>query len=80
MSKKNKIDSKEDKKLDTWLPIGAVIGSILSVAYNNIMFLAIGTIGGLLLDTLIGCISSEEDRKIEFKKENKNKSKSKKNK
>lgn len=79
MSKKNKIDSKEDKNL-TWLPIGAVIGSILSVAYNNIMFLAIGAIGGLLLDTLIGCIRSEEDRKIEFKKENKNKSKSKKNK
>ena len=72
--KKNKSvgESKEDKALGTWLPIGVMVGTlvgcILSFNYNDMMFIGYGSIGGLLLGTMIGSILSEGNIKIEFKK------------
>jgi len=57
-------ETKEDKAIGTWLPIGVaigtVIGSILSFTMENIMFLALGTSGGLILGVFIGSIVAEK--------------------
>ena len=72
--KKNKIivETKEDKAFVTWLPIGVMagtlVGCILSFYFDDMMFIGYGSVGGLLLGTLIGSILSEGDIKIELKK------------
>ena len=56
--------------------VGTLVGCILSFNYNDMMFIGYGSIGGLLLGTMIGSILSEGNIKIEFKK-SKRKSKKK---
>ena len=72
--KKNKsiVETKEDKAIGTWMPIGVMIGTvvgcILSFKYDDMMFIGYGSVGRLLLGTIVGSILSEGDIKIEFKK------------
>ncbi len=72
--KKNKssVETKEDKVIGIWMPIGVMIGTvvgcILSFKYDDMMFMGYGSVGGLLLGTIVGSILSEGDIKIEFKK------------
>ncbi|MBQ9834011.1 MAG: hypothetical protein IJO33_02330 [Bacilli bacterium] len=72
--KKNKsiVETKEDKAIGTWMPIGVMIGTvvgcILSFKYDDMMFIGYGSVGGLLLGIIVGSILSEGDIKIEFKK------------
>ena len=81
MSKKNKniVETKEDKAIGTWIPIGVMIGTavgcILSFKYDDMMFIGYGSVGGLLLGTIIGSVLSEGDIKIEFKKSKRKKKK-----
>lgn len=69
---KNIIETKEEKALGTWLSIGVMVGTlvgcILSFNYDDMMFIGYGSVGGLLLGTIIGSILSEGNIKIEFKK------------
>ena len=72
--KKNKsiVETKEDKAIGTWMPIGVMIGTvvgcILSFKYDDMMFIGYGSVGGLLLVTIVRSILLEGDIKIEFKK------------
>lgn len=70
---KDNLDSKEEKALNTYIPIGVmigiVIGMVLSFANNNIIFLGGGATAGLLIGTLLGTIATE---KIEITKKEKN--------
>lgn len=73
MKKSKKIrETKEDKSLNTWLPIGLMFGSaigmILTFKYDDIMYLTYCTTGGLLLSLLLSSILSADNIKIEFKK------------
>ena len=60
--KKNKsiVETKEDKAIGTWMPIGVMIGTvvgcILSFKYDDMMFIGYGSVGGLLLGTIVGSI------------------------
>ena len=58
---------KEDKYIEKYLPfgvmIGVVVGSILGIALDNMMYLAYGSCGGLLLGVIIGAIASEGKKK-----------------
>ena len=69
---KKKID-KEEKALNTWIPIGLMIGTmvgiILSSKFNNVLYFG-GITGGLLIGTLLGTIATE---KIEITKKKKKK-------
>ena len=73
MSKKK--NNKEEKSLNTWMPIGVMIGSVvgmvLSFKFDNFLYLAGCVVGGLLIGTMIGSIFAEDDVKIEFKKKKK---------
>lgn len=65
---KGNLDSKEEKALNTYLPIGVMIGTlvgmVLSFTNDNFIFLGIGSVGGLLFGMLMGTIATE---KIEIK-------------
>ena len=54
----------EEQNLEKWLPIGVMIGTtagaILSMIFNNILFLGGGSVLGLLLGIMIGSIANEE--------------------
>ena len=54
----------EEQNLEKWLPIGVMIGTtagaILSMFFNNILFLGGGSALGLLLGIMIGSIVNEE--------------------
>lgn len=73
---KDKLNSKEEKALNTYIPIGVMIGTVigmmLSFANNNIIFLGGGAVAGLLIGTLLGAIATE---KIEITKKKKKSSK-----
>lgn len=75
---KDNLDSKEEKALNTYIPIGVMIGTVigmmLSFANNNIMFLGGGAVAGLLIGTLLGTIVTE---KIEITNKKKKSSKKK---
>lgn len=75
---KDNLDSKEEKALNTYIPIGVMIGTVigmmLSFANNNIMFLGGGAVAGLLIGTLLGTTVTE---KIEITKKKKKSSKKK---
>lgn len=75
---KDNLDSKEEKALNTYIPIGVMIGTVigmmLSFTNNNIIFLGGGTTAGLLIGTLLGTIDTE---KIEITKKKKKSSKKK---
>ena len=75
---KDNLDSKEEKALNTYIPIGVMIGTVigmmLSFTNNNIIFLGGGATAGLLIGTLLGTIDTE---KIEITKKKKKSSKKK---
>ena len=58
-------NEKEDQSLEKWIPIGVMIGTaagaILSIIFNNILFLGGGSGLGLLLGVMIGSIVHEEN-------------------
>ena len=60
---KDNLDSKEEKALNTYMPIGVMIGTVvgmmLSFANYNFMFLGGGAVVGLLVGSLLGTIASE---------------------
>ena len=60
---KDNLDSKEEKALNTYMPIGVMIGTVvgmmLSFANDNFMFLGGGAVVGLLVGSLLGTIASE---------------------
>ena len=61
MAKKN---NKKLNKLDKWLPIcavgGTVIGSILSIALENVIYLIFGSCMGLMIGVILGAIGVYE--------------------
>lgn len=61
---KDNLDSKEEKALNTYIPIGlmigAVVGMMLSFANDNFMFLGGGVIVGFLVGSLLGTIATEK--------------------
>ena len=69
---KKQKESKEDKALNTWIPIGTmigtVIGMILSFSFNNFLYLGGCAVGGLLLGFLMANIVTEGGIEIEKKK------------
>lgn len=73
MAKKK--NDKEEKALNTWLPIGVmigtVIGMVLAFKFDSLLYLGGGAVGGLLLGTMVGSILAEDDIKIELKKKKK---------
>lgn len=69
-------------KLETWLPIfamgGTIIGAILTFFYENIMFMLAGSCIGLVLGTILGVEDIElESKKTKSKKQTKSKTKKK---
>lgn len=60
---KDNLESKEEKALNTYMPIsvmiGTVVGMMLSFANDNFMFLGGGAVVGLLVGSLLGTIASE---------------------
>ena len=71
MAKKN---NKKLSKLDKWLPIcaigGTVIGSILSVALENIIYLMFGSCMGLMIGVILGADDIENMELKETKSKN----------
>lgn len=69
----SKQEEKEEKALNKILPItvmiGIVVGMILTFTLDNIMYLGVGTIAGLLLGLLFASIKAEDG--IEFSKKGK---------
>lgn len=69
---KNKKKNKDEKALNTWIPIGVMIGTILgmilSFKYNNFFYLYGSASGGLLVGTLIGSFLADSDMKGKVKK------------
>ena len=65
-SKKTNTD-KEEKYIEKYLPfgvmIGVVVGSILGITLDNMIYLAYGSCGGLLLGLMVGAIASEGKKK-----------------
>ncbi len=65
-SKKTNTD-KEEKYIEKYLPfgvmIGVVVGSILGITLDNMMYLAYGSCGGLILGVLWGAIAAEGKKK-----------------
>lgn len=61
---KDNLDSKEEEVLSTYISIGVMIGTVvgmfLSFSYDNLLFLGTGSVGGLLIGSLLGSISSEK--------------------
>ena len=57
------VETKEDKAMGTWMPIGVLIGTVvgmmLSFANDNIIFLGCGSCAGLLIGTVLGSIATE---------------------
>lgn len=57
MAKKN-IKSNKKSKLDIWLPIcsmgGTIIGSVFSFMYENVILALLGACIGLILGTILG--------------------------
>ena len=80
--KKNNLDSKEEKALNIYMPIGVMIGTVvgmgLSFATDNFMFLGCGSVLGLFVGTLLGTITTEKVViKNDFAKKKKKSSKKK---
>ena len=69
MKKKGKfeieIEDKEGSNLGLWISmgvmIGTAVGSMLSFSFDNMSFLAGGSVVGLLLGTIIGSIAGGDD-------------------
>lgn len=61
---KDNLDSKEEEALSTYISIGVMIGTVvgmfLSFSYDNLLFLGAGSVGGLLIGSLLGSIFSEK--------------------
>lgn len=82
MAKKN---NKKLNKLDKWLPIcavgGAVLGSILSIALENVIYLIFGSCMGLMIGVILGAdeIENMELKQSKAKKQTTKKKQSKTN-
>ena len=68
MAKNKKTNTdKEEKYIAKYLPfgvmIGIVVGSILGLALDNLIYIAYGSCGGLILGGLWGAISAEGKKK-----------------
>ena len=78
MAKKNN----KRNKLDTWLPIcsmgGTILGSIVSIAFENVLYVIVGSCIGLVLGIILGFddITFKETKTIN-KKETKSKKETK---
>ena len=81
MAKKNTNNKKS--KLDTWVPIccmgGTLLGSIVSIVQENVVYLALGSCMGLMLGVIIGIddIKFESSKKKSTKSTKKTKTKKK---
>ena len=73
MAKKR--EDKEEKSLNTWIPIGVMIGSVVGMilffVYDNFLYFGGCLTGGLLVGIMFGSIFAEEDVKIKSKKKKK---------
>lgn len=71
-NKEEMLNAKEEKAMNTWLPIGLMIGTVIgafaSFEFDNLLYLGGGCTGGLLLGTMLGSIFAEDNVKVELKK------------
>ena len=63
----NKKNDREEKKLNIWISIGllsgTVIGMVLCFMLDNIIYLGISSVVGLLLGTLVGEVNNKAKKK-----------------
>ena len=72
-----KKEDKEEESLNTWIPIGLMLGLVMGfLLFDDILYLGISTAGGLLLGIVLSSIFGEQEIKFETKKKRKRKTKS----
>ena len=63
----NKKNDSEEKKLNNWISIGllsgTVIGMVLCFMLDNIIYLGISSVVGLLLGTLVGEVNNKAKKR-----------------
>ena len=74
--KNSTINKKEDDSLNTWLPIGLMLGIVMGfLLFDDLLYIGISASFGLLLGIVLSSIFGNQEIRIETKKKRTRKTK-----